>query len=66
MDYNSSFDNKVFNLDNHVYDNLTDTWTKQTSQPQPYVSVTVETNVDDYNSLGYTSSYPSRLRTITI
>ena len=35
MVYNSSFDNKVFNLDHHVYDNLTDTRTKQTSQPQP-------------------------------
>ena len=50
MDDNSSFDNKVFKLDHHVHDNLTDTWTKQTSQPQPYVSVSVETNVDDYNS----------------
>ena len=66
MDCNSSFENKVINLDHHVYDNLKDTWTKKSSQPQPYVSVSVETNVEDYKSLGYTSIFPSKPRTITI
>ena len=47
MDYNSSFENKVIYLDHHVYDNLNDTWTKKSSQPQPYVSVSVETKVED-------------------
>ena len=66
MDYNSSFENNVVNLDHHVYDNLNDTWTKKSSQPQPYVSVSVETKVEDYKSLGYASIFPSKPRTITI
>ena len=66
MDYNSSFDDKVFTLDHHVYDNLTDTWTRKTSRPQPYVNVTVDSNVSDYESLGYAPSFPSRSRTITV
>ena len=66
MDYNSSFKNKVINLDHHVYDNLNNTWTKKSSQPQLYVSVSVETKVEDYKSLGYASNFPSKPRKITV
>ena len=66
MDYNSSFENKVINLDHHVYDNLNDTWTKKSSQPQPYVNVSVETKVEDYKSLGYVSNFPSKPRKSTV
>ena len=66
MDYNSSFENKVINLDHHVYDNLNNTWTKKSSQPQPYVNVSVETKVEDYKSLGYASNFPSKPRKITV
>ena len=66
MGYNSSFENKVINLDHHVYDNHNNTWTKKSSQPQPYVNVSVETKVEDYKSLGYASNFPSKPRKITV
>ena len=66
MDYNSSLENKVINLDHYVYDNLYKTWTKKSPQPQPYVNVRVETKVEDYKSLGYASNFPSKPRKITV
>ena len=66
MDYNSSFKNKVINPDHQVYDNLNNTWIKKSSQPQPYVNVSVETKVEDCKSLGYASNFPSKPREITV
>ena len=64
MDYNSSFESKVINLDHHVYDNLNNTWTKKSSKT--YVNVSVETKVKDYKSLGYESNFPSKPRKIAV
>lgn len=40
-------------LDHHLYNQLSDTWEKQTSGPQPFVNLTVESVREDYGQLGF-------------
>ena len=41
-------------LDHHIYDQLTNTWIKKNSSPQPFISLTVSVSATDYNALGFT------------
>ena len=45
---------KSLTLDHHVYTNMTNRWVKQSSKPQPFISVLARTSRDDYNQLGFT------------
>ena len=40
-------------LDHHLYNNLSDRWTRQASRPQPYIRLTLSVNADDYADLGF-------------
>ena len=40
-------------LVNHLYNNLSDRWTRQASRPQPYIRLTLSVNADDYADLGF-------------
>jgi hypothetical protein len=44
---------KYINLDHHLYHQLSDTWVKQTSKPQPFVNLTVGVLREDYEHLGF-------------
>ena len=44
---------KTIPLDHHVFDNLSDTWRKQRSTPQPFVTVTIKIVKKDYTDLGF-------------
>ena len=50
---------KTIALDHHVYRQLSDSWVKQASKPQPFVKLNLEIAPEDYNQLGF-SSYLSR------
>ena len=39
-------------LDHHVHNNLTDTWLKRPSMPQPTITLSVSINKEDYESIG--------------
>ena len=39
-------------LDHHIYNQLSDCWIRSASKPQPYVSLTVRCENEDYKSLG--------------
>ena len=40
-------------LDHHIYDNLCDRWVRQSSKPQPYITVHVSVSAEDFTDLGY-------------
>ena len=40
-------------LDHHLYNNLSDRWTRQASRPQPYIRLTLSVKADDYADLGF-------------
>ncbi|RLJ22719.1 hypothetical protein DJ031_00325, partial [bacterium endosymbiont of Escarpia laminata] len=42
-------------LDHHLYNQLSDTWLKQSSKPQPFVKLGVDVLVDDYKLFGFDS-----------
>jgi hypothetical protein len=44
---------RTINLDHHLYNNMCDTWIKQTSKPQPFVKLNVTVNPVDYKDLGF-------------
>ena len=46
-------------LDHHIYDNLSATWLRRRSAPQPYVGVTVTIVSDDYEPLCVKVSTPT-------
>ena len=53
-------------IDHHLYDNLSHTWVQRSSQPQPFVTLTIRASYEDYDKLGYrltrsskTISYPA-------
>ena len=44
---------KTITLDHHLYSQLSDTWVKRPSKPQPYVNLTVGVHREDYKSLDF-------------
>ena len=44
---------KAITLDHHLYSQLSDTWVKRPSKPQPFVNLTVGVHREDYESLGF-------------
>ena len=46
-------------LDHHVYDNLSDTWIRRSSKPQPFVRVSIQALPEDYLALGINLPKPS-------
>ena len=42
-----------FSLDHHIYDNLCDCWVRQSSKPQPYITVHVSVSAEDFTDLRY-------------
>jgi len=40
-------------LEHHVFNQLTDTWTKTASSPQPFVNLNVTASAEDYRAFGY-------------
>ena len=46
-------------LDHHVYDNLTNTWLKKRSSPQPFIDVTIRIVPDDCSAFGLSLSTPT-------
>jgi len=66
MNYDSNFGSKVLTLDHHLYNDMTETWIRQPSKPQPYVNVTVQATVEDYEGLGYKSLFPFKPRTVLV
>ena len=40
-------------LDHHLYNNMSDRWTRRTSRPQPYIRLTHSANAEDYTDLGF-------------
>ena len=41
-------------LDHHLYNNLNNRWSKQASQPQPFITLSATVHPDDYYTLGLT------------
>ncbi|RLC10819.1 MAG: hypothetical protein DRI57_19860 [Deltaproteobacteria bacterium] len=55
---------KSITLDHHMYNQLSDTWTRQSSKPQPFVQLTVGAYSADYDRFGI--ELTSKLRTSVI
>ena len=66
MNYDTNFDNRVFTVNRHLYNELSDTCVQQASRPQPYITVTANVVLEYYKSLGYKSSFPSKPRTVSV
>ena len=47
-------------IDHHTYSQVTHSWSKKQSSPQPYITITVETQPDDYIRLGQRLKAPQR------
>ena len=39
-------------VDHHLHDQLTDTWVRQPSQPQPFVDITITVSTDNHTAFG--------------
>ena len=52
-------------LDHHVYSELNDCWIRQPSKPQPYVTLTITCQPEDYVALGFEPT-TTRKRTIKV
>ena len=46
--------------DHHLFDNMSETWRKGKSQPQPFVNLTIQASHRDYKALGFTLRTPSK------
>ncbi|MEO0563056.1 MAG: hypothetical protein AAF125_13190, partial [Chloroflexota bacterium] len=44
---------RVLTLDHHVYNDLCDTWIRRSSDPQPYVDITIKGLPSDFVALGF-------------
>ena len=51
---------KLIAIDHHLYDQLTDTWIRKYSEPQPFIKLTVRVSPDDYAAFGFTLDSPPR------
>jgi hypothetical protein len=47
-------------IDHHLFDNLSKTWVRKNSQPQPVVEITIKASHEDYQALGFTLKHPSK------
>ena len=63
--YDINYGKRVINLDHHLYNQLSDSWVRQKSLPQPYIDITVGVNRDDYKHFGFESFLTSKPKTIT-
>ena len=63
--YDMNYDKRVINLDHHLYNQLSDSWVRQTSRPQPFIDITVRVDRDDYKHFGFDSLLTPKLRTVT-
>ena len=52
--------NRSISIDHHLFDNMSKTWMKRSSQPQPFVSLTIRASHRDYRALGFTLGTPSK------
>ena len=46
-------------LDHHTYNQLTDTWVRQASKPQPFIKVTATISTSGYTAFGLTITKPT-------
>ena len=53
-------------LDHHLYNQLSDTWMKQASKPQPFIRLTVDALHEDYNRLGFCATLYSKAKPAVI
>lgn len=44
---------ETIHLDHHLYSQMSDTWIKRPSQPQPFINIFVRVNKDDYNQFEF-------------
>ena len=51
---------RTISLNHHLYNQLSDTWVKQTSKPQPFVNLNVAALNTDYENLGFKLKSPTR------
>lgn len=51
---------KILRLDHHTYNNLSDSWTKQASKPQPYLNLKISTTNEDYMYFGFKLNIKTR------
>jgi hypothetical protein len=63
---NLNYGKRALTLDHHMYNQLSDLWTKQTSRPQPFIDLTVKVIHEDYERLGFRSPVTSQPRTRTL
>ena len=49
-------------LDHHLYNQLSDTWMKQASKPQPFIWLTVDALHEDYDRLGFCATLYSNAK----
>ena len=50
--------------DHHLYDNLSDTWIRKASKPQPFVNLAIRILPEDYEAYGF--NITTRTNTIAI
>ena len=53
-------------LDHHLYDQLTDTWTRQSSKPQPFINITASISPSDYSALGFPTTVTPKSTTLSV
>ena len=51
--------NVPVSLDHHTYNQLTDIWVRQASEPQPFIKVTAAISISDYTAFGLTITKPT-------
>ena len=54
----------AISLDHHLYDQLTRTWFKQRSEPQPFLDVNISVSAEDYRKMNCTP--PTRTNSSTV
>ena len=51
-------------LDHHTYNQSTHSWSRMQSKPQPFLTMSLQTQTEDYQHLGYTLKVPQKKITI--
>lgn len=51
---------KTTSIDHHLFDNLSQTWIRKGSQPQPFINLTIQASHKGYKTLGFTLNTPSK------
>ena len=47
-------------LDHHLYNHLEERWTRQTSKPQPFITLTIRICTEDYTHFGFQPPRPTK------